>query len=74
MRAQLCLTLYDPMDCNPLVFLRQEYWSELPFPFPEDLSNPGIESVSLASPALAGCFFTTEPPGKAQTIALHIFL
>ena len=45
-------------------FPRQEYWSGLPFPSPGDLSNPGIE---LASPALAGRFFTTEPPGKLHT-------
>ena len=25
------------------VFPRQEYWSGLPFPSPEDLPNPGIE-------------------------------
>ena len=41
-------------------FSRQEYWSGLPFPPPEDLPNPGTEP---ASPALAGGFFTTEPPG-----------
>ena len=35
-------------------FPRQEYWSGLPFPIPGDLSNPGIEPVSLVSPALAG--------------------
>ena len=29
-----------------------------------DLPNPGIKSTSLASPALAGRFFATEPPGK----------
>ena len=40
---------------------RQEYWSGLPFPFPADLPNAGIKP---ASPALAGRFFTTEPPGK----------
>ena len=39
----------------------QEYWSRLPFPLPGDLPNPGIE---LESPALAGGFSTTEPPGK----------
>ena len=32
-------------------FPRQEYWSGLPFPTPEDLPNPGIEPSSLASPA-----------------------
>ena len=55
----------DPMDCSPpgssVGFPRQEYWSRLPFPSPGDLPNPGIEP---ASPALAGRFFTTEPPGK----------
>jgi len=28
-------------------FSKQEYWSGLPFPSPEDLPNPGIESRSL---------------------------
>jgi len=42
----------------------QEYWSGLPFPPPGDLPDPGIETVSLASPTLAGRFFTTKPPGK----------
>ena len=40
---------------------RQEYRSGLPFPPPGDLPDPGIEATS---PALAGRFFTTEPPGK----------
>ena len=39
-------------------FSRQEYLSELPFPPPGDLPNPGIE---LTSPTLAGGFFNTEP-------------
>ena len=30
-----------------------------------NLSDPGIEPVSLMSPALEGRFFTTEPPGKS---------
>ena len=38
-------------------FSRQEYWSGLLFPLSEDLPNPGIE---LASPALAGRFFTAS--------------
>ena len=42
-------------------FSRQEYWSGLPFPPPGDLPNSEIEPES---PALAGGFFTTEPPGK----------
>ena len=36
----------------------------LPFLSPVDLTNPGIEPKSPESPALAGRFFTTEPPGK----------
>ena len=40
-------------------FSRQEYWSGLPCPPPEDLPNPGIEPMSLMSPALAGWFFPT---------------
>ena len=44
-------------------FFRQEYWSGLPFPPPGDFPNPRIESLSLASPALAGGFFTTAPLG-----------
>ena len=41
-------------------FPRQEYWSGLPFPTPGDLPGPGIKPTSLASPALAGRFFTTS--------------
>ena len=45
-------------------FSRQESWSRLPFHTPGDLSNPGIEPMSLAYPSLTGGFFTTSPPGK----------
>ena len=43
-------------------FSRQEYWSGLLFPSPGDLPDTGIKPTS---PALAGGFFTTEPPGKS---------
>ena len=36
----------------------------LPFPPPGDLPDPEIKPMSLASPALAGRFFTTEPQRK----------
>ena len=62
--SKLCLTLCDPMDCSPpgssshrISQARILEW--LPFPSPEALPNPGVE---LASHALAGGFFTTEPP------------
>ena len=38
------VALQDPLS---LGFSRQEYWSGLPFPFPGDLPNPGIEPVLL---------------------------
>ena len=41
-------------------FPRQEYWSVLPCPPPEDLPTPGIKRTSLISPALAGEFFTNS--------------
>ena len=48
-------------------FPRQVYWSGLSFPSPGDLSDPGIEPVSVpleAVSSIAGRFFTAEPPGK----------
>ena len=45
-------------------FSRQEYRSGLPFATPGDLSDPRIEPAPLASPALAGRFFTTVPHGR----------
>ena len=45
-------------------YSRQEYWSGLLFLPPWDLPDPGIKPKSLVSPALAGRFFTTIPPGK----------
>ena len=46
----------------PMGLSRQEYWSGLPFPFPEDLPNPGIETTTLESPGLAGKFLATGKP------------
>ena len=66
------MSTLHPLDCAhqaplPMGFSRQEYWSELPFPPPEDLPDPGIKPSSPVSPALAGGFFTTEPLGKPLT-------
>ena len=49
-------------------FSSQEYWSGLPFPTPGNVPDTGTEPISLVSPALAGRFFTTEPPGKPQKL------
>ena len=47
-------------------FSRQEYWSGLPFPPPEDLPDPGMEPGSPVFPVLTGGSFTTVPSGKPQ--------
>ena len=68
MCAKLCLTLCDTPCQTPLSmgFSRQECWSGLPFPPPGDLPYPRSEPVSLASPALAGRFFTIALPEKPK--------
>ena len=58
-----------PVDCTSHAPLSmglscQEYRSGLPFPLPGDFPDLGIEHTSTMSPALAGGFFTTEPPGN----------
>ena len=58
--------LCNPIDCIPQAplstrFPRQEYLSGLPFPSPGDLPDPQIEPTT---PARAGGFFPTDPPGK----------
>ena len=62
---QSCPTPCDPPNCSlqallSMVFSKQEYWSELPCPPLGDLPYPGIELLSITSPALAGEFFTTS--------------
>ena len=57
------------MDFSPpaplsMGFSRQEYWSELPFPSPGDLSDPGLKP---GSPALQPDSFPSEPPGKVRS-------
>ena len=47
-------------------FPRQESWSGLPYPPPENLPDPGIEPESLTSPVLAGGFFTTSATWEAH--------
>ena len=72
-----CVQLCNIMDCNPPgfsvhgVFQAKILWNELPFPShppPQevDLPDPGIEPMSLASPVLAGGFFTAAPAGKPK--------
>ena len=50
------LACQDPLSVE---FPRQEYWSGLPFPPPGGFPDRGFKPVYAA---LAGRFFTTEPP------------
>ena len=63
--AQSCPTLCNPVNYSlpgsSMGFSRQEYWSGLLFPSPEDLPDPGIEP---RSPALWADALPSEPPGK----------
>ena len=49
----------------PMEFPRQEYWSGFLFPNPGCLPNTGIKPMSLASPEVAGGFFTTGETWEA---------
>ena len=64
--VQLLATPWTVLCQVPLSreFSSQEHWSGLSLPSPGDLSNPGTECASLASPELAGGIFTTERLGK----------
>ena len=59
---------HDPPSMG---FSRQECWSGLPFPFPGDLPDPGIEP---GSPTLQADALPSEPPGKPFKIFETIFL
>ena len=67
---RLCATLWAKGRQAPLSigFPRQEHWSGLSFPSPGDRPNSGTEPMS---PALAGGFFTTEPPGKPSSSGFY---
>ena len=72
--AKSCLTLVTPWAVAHQAFLtmkfsRQEFWSGLPFASSGDLPSLGREPMSAA---LAGGFFTTEPPGKPPFLILSL--
>ena len=73
--TQLCPTLVTPWTAArqaPLSmgFSKQKYWSELPFPPPGDLPNPGTEP---GSPAWQADSLLTEPAGK-PSFSWHVGL
>ena len=63
-RVQLFVTPWTVAYQGPpsMGFSRQEYWSGLSFPSPEDLPDPGIEP---RSPTLQADALPSEPPGKS---------
>ena len=64
-----------PMDYSPSGYpvnvSFQECRSELPFPTPRDLPNPGIKPSSLVSPGVAGGSLTIAPPGSLASVQKH---
>ena len=67
---QSCLTFWDPMDCSLLGssvhgILQARILERVAISFSRDLPDPGIEPVSLMSPAVAGGFFMTSAIWKA---------
>ena len=63
--VQLLATPWTPLS---MVFSRQKYWTGFLCPPPGNLPNPGIETVSLKSPALAVGFFIASATWKAQIV------
>ena len=64
--AQLCPTLWGPMDYNPSGsfvhgILQERILEWVAFPSPRDLPDPGVKP---GSPALQTDSLPTEPPGK----------
>ena len=68
--VQLFATLWTVACQAPLSMglSRQEYWNGLSCPPLGDLPDPGMEPVSLTSPALEGGFFTTSANWEAQNV------
>lgn len=59
-----CVWLFETWASVSIWFHRQEYWRGLPFFPPGDLSDPGIEPISPASPSLAGRFLALSYLGS----------
>ena len=70
---QPCPTLCDPMDCSPPCssahgILQARILEWVVISSPGDIPDPGMEPVSLMSPALALGFFTTRTTWEAQGV------
>ena len=76
--AQSCPTLVTPWTAEhqaslSVGFLRQEYYSGLPFASPGNLPNPEMKPTSPVYVSFIACgFFTAVSPGKSLKNAWHI--
>ena len=72
-RVRLCAALWTAALQAPLStgFSRQEYWSGLLCPPPQDPPDPGMEPAFLMSPALTGGLFTTSATWEAQEQSIN---
>ena len=70
-RVQLFATPWTAAYQAPssMRFSRQGYWSGLPFPSPEDLPNPGVET---GSPAMQADPLPSESSGKPNVLEYHL--
>ena len=73
---QLCLTLYEPVDCSPLVcsvhgISQVRVLECVACPPPGNLLDTVMEPASLTSPALAGGFFTTSTTWEAPLYSIR---
>ena len=71
-RVFVTLWVVAPQAPLSMGFSRQEYWSRLSCPSPEDLPNPGIEFRSPRS-LLKADSLPSEPPGKPHRLFLAYF-
>ena len=72
-------TLCDAMDAHPpgfsvRGFSRQEYWSQLSYPPPGDLPDPGIKPASLCLLHGQVDSLPSEPPGQPTMHIVLMFL
>jgi len=75
--AQSHLTLCNPMDCSPPGssvhgIFQARILERVAISYSRESSQPRDQTMSLASPALTGGFFTTVPPGNPHCPKLLI--
>ena len=76
LQSHLTLRLWTVACQAPLsmAFSRQEYWSGLPCPPPENLPNPGIEPTSVCLLCCQAGSLPLVPPGKPLSLSLYIYI